>query len=286
MMTRGDELADAFGRLATRLEVDDREVLAQVVARAGWGARPITAPLLPSGVRHGVPWGLSIAMTPEATELRVWLEAQADPPSPAAYLAAGAALLAGRFDRCPALAAIATPERWWHQLGFARGRAVRFHAYACVPDHPEVAWEALARRGHEIEALRNALPARAFVTMISVDLDGPRMKLYVLVPDARVADLPLVGDDARAFARVLHDDTPIGWLVCYGFVPGDRAPSSVALHFGAAVHGDRELPTRLAAELERRRLPAYAQLGPLHFVAYTQGERPKLAIYFTPQVAR
>jgi hypothetical protein len=289
MRTRWHELAAPFERLAELLEVDDRDLLARVVARCGWGDRTITAPLLPSGVRHGVPWGLSLAMTPEASELRVWLEPQADPPSEAAYRAAGEALFPEHVDR---LRALGTPQRWWHQLGFTRGRAVTTRVYACVPDRPELAWAALAARGHDGDTLRRALPARAFATMISTDLDvRARMKLYVLVPDARVDELPLVADDARAFARILNGDAPIGWLVCYGFVPGDAAPSSVALHYGAAVHGDRELPHRLATELARRELADYARVtavhdAPIHFVAYTQGTRPKITVYWVPEVAR
>ncbi len=278
MITRGDELARAFDRIAEPLALRGREVLGRVVARTGWSARPITAPLLPSGVRHGVPWGLSLAVS-ATTELRVWLEAQADPPSEASYRAAGEALLEGFVD-LGAMRALGTPQRWWHALQFSRERPPAFHAYACIPDRPQLAWDVLARRGHTVPRL----PANAFPTILSTDLPAGRLKLYILVPDATPADVPLVAAEARAFATLLHPRaTKIGWLVCYGFIPGKAEPHSVALHYAAHVHGDAELRARLA-----RQLPAYAALGqpPLHFVAYTQGSPPKITTYFLPEVAR
>lgn len=269
VVTRWDELAAAFDRLAGAFAIDDRDELAAAVARSGWGNRSIAAPLLPSGVRHGVPWSLSVALG-ERTHVRVWLEAQADPPSPAAYLAAARAMLGGSPW-------IAEPQRLWHQLVFAPGRAPVVQTYACVPDRPELAWAALGTLGH---ALRAALPARARVTMLASD--PARVKLYVLVPEARIADLPGLDDEARAFAQLVHpSDAPIGWLVAYTLVPAPK----VALHFAAHVHGDRELPGRLAATLSVAYVQARSALGdpPLHFVAHAPG---KVNVYFVPEVAR
>jgi hypothetical protein len=275
VVTRWDELAAAFDRLAGAFAIGaaDRDELAAVVARSGWGTRPITAPLLPSGVRHGVPWSLSIAIAGTDTQVRVWLEAQADPPSAESYLAAARAMLGGSPW-------IATPQRLWHQLVFARGRAPAVQTYACVPDRPELAWAALGDGGH---ALRAALPARARVTMLAHDRE--RVKLYVLVPDARSVELrvlPGITDETLAFARLVHpSDTPIGWLLAYT----PAATLSVALHFAAHVHGDRELAARLAPALPAAYTRARTALGDpaLHFIAHAPG---KLNVYFIPEVAR
>lgn len=259
----------AFDRLAGAFEITQRDELAAIVARSGWAARPITAPLLPSGVRHGVPWSLSLAIG-EVTSVRVWLEAQADPPSADAYLAAARAMLGGSPW-------IATPQRLWHQLVFTRGRAPSVQTYACIPDRPELAWSALGRSG---EQLRAALPARARVTMLAHDRE--RVKLYVLVPEARIAELPDLDAETRAFARLVHpSDTPIGWLLAYTLAP----TPSVAVHFAAHVHGDRELVARLAANLPAAYLRARTALGDpdLHFIAHGPG---KTNIYFIPEVAR
>ncbi|MEP6863082.1 MAG: hypothetical protein ABJE66_20820 [Deltaproteobacteria bacterium] len=276
MVTRWDELAAAFDRLASAFEIGGRDELAAIVARSGWAERSITAPLLPSGVRHGVPWSLSISVG-EVTSVRVWLEAQADPPSAEAYLAAARTMFGGSPW-------IATPQRLWHQLVVTRGRPASVQTYACIPDRPELAWAALdAAEAHirsAADRVRAALPARARVTMLANDHE--RVKLYVLVPDARIAELPDLDADARAFAQLVHpSDAPIGWLVAYTLAP----TRSVALHFAAHVHGDRELPARLAAELPAAYLRARTTLGepPLHFIAHAPN---KTNIYFIPEVAR
>ena len=270
MTTRGDELASAFDRLAGAFEIGGRDELAAVVARSGWATRPVTVPLLPSGVRHGVPWSLSISATDAAVEVRVWLEAQADPPDEAAYLSAAEAMLGPS-------PLIAMPQRLWHQLRFARGRAATIETYACVPDRPELAWAAAGAAGLE---LRAALPARALVTMIAGTRE--RMKVYVLFPAARPAELPYVDRDTLAFAHVLHpSDAPIGWLVAYTLAP-DRPPVA-SLHFAAHVHGDRELPARLSGHAALVRARAALGEPRLHFVAHAPG---RLNFYFLPEVAR
>jgi hypothetical protein len=268
VVTRWDELAFAFDRLAGAFEIAGRDELAAIVARSGWAERPITAPLLPSGVRHGVPWSLSIAIG-EITSVRVWLEAQADPPSSDAYLAAARTMLGGSPW-------IATPQRLWHQVGFTRGRAPSVQTYACIPDRPELAWAALGNAGDQ---LRATLPARARVTMLAHDHE--RVKLYVLVPEARIAELPGLDTETRAFAQLVHpSDAPIGWLLAYTLAP----TPSVALHFAAHVHGDRELPGRLAANVPAYlRARAVLEDPPLHFIAHAPN---KTNIYFIPEVAR
>jgi len=304
--TRWDELAAPFDQLAGAFGVGagDRALLAKLALRGGWGARPVTAPRLPSGVRHGVPWGLSVAMTSPAAEgvadVRVFFEAQADPPSADATWAAADALLDGHADLAP-VRALGRGQRMWHAIGFARDRAPAFHAYVCVPDRPELAWGALDRGGYAGARLRDQLGARAKVTIVSVDLaSGPaaRTKLYALVPDARPDELPYLAHDAGAHAfahTMLGGDARIGWLVCYGFTPGAAEPTSIALHFGAAVHGGAGFAARLAAYARALELPAYArahaalaELGPVrhHFVSYQRvGDAPRVTVYFLPEAA-
>lgn len=272
--TRWDELATAFDRLAASFELAGHDALANVVARSGWATRPIDAPLLPSGVRHGVPWSLSISCTPEGVSVRVWLEAQAEPASEAGYLAAAVAMLGPS-------PLIATPQRLWHQLRFARGREPEVETYACVPAQPELAWQALGDRG---EVLRAALPEHARVTMLAGTRQ--RAKVYVLVPVARAAELPFVDAGARDFARLVHpSDTPIGWLVAYALTADE--PPAAALHFAARVHGDPQLAARLESLADHGPAIARARVAldhpPLHFVAYA---RDKLNVYFVPEVAR
>ena len=91
MTTRADELASAVEQLAGACgESIDRVLVYELADRCGWGARPTTAPLLPSGISHGVPWGLSLAIERGGIELRLFVEAQADPPSQHSYWDAAA----------------------------------------------------------------------------------------------------------------------------------------------------------------------------------------------------
>ena len=300
MRTRWDELAAPYDRLAAALGVgggDDRALLARLVARCGWGARATSEPLLPSGVRHGVPWGLSVAMSPGAPpELRVFLEAQCAPPSADGYWAAAGRVLDGEVDAAR-VQALGRGERLWHAVGFAAGRAPRFHAYVCVPQQPARAWAALAGAGHASERLREALGPRARVTIVSVDVaPGPtaRTKLYAILPDARADEVFGVTADGVAFARAVTDRARLGWLVAYGFTAGAADPTSVALHFGAAVHGDAGYADRLAALAHGLALDAYpravAALGSArhHFASWQQtaGGAPRLTVYWVPEVAR
>lgn len=292
MRTRWDELAEPFDRLSRALGVGDREHLRSIVDHVGWGARSVDEPLLPSGIRHGVPWGLSLSTTlaagstPAMTDLRVFLEPQSGPPSRDGYLATAEALFE-RVADTRALHSIERPQRWWYAVSYGRDRPPAHQAYACIPDTPELGWRVLASRGHG-RSLRAVLPARSRVTMLGLDLHAAgRIKLYVLVPDSAPDELPHVDAEARAFAGVLLG-TPrrIGWLVSYGFLPGSDEPTSVAVHFGAAVHADAGFVTRSSAELRRRGLPELGDRMPVHFVAYTQGSAPRITRYFLPQVRR
>jgi hypothetical protein len=274
--TRWDELAAPFDALAAELRVDaDRELLARIVQRCGWGARGVDEPRLPSGVRHGVPWGLSVARTEgEPPELRVFLEAQCAPPTADGYWTAAERVLDGVADLAR-VRALGRGQRMWHAIGFARGRPPVFHAYVCVPETPQLAWDAV-----DADELRDELGPRARVTIVSRDLHaGGRTKLYAIVPDALVGELPWVRDDdgTAEFARVmLGEPRRIGWLVAYQ--PATRV---AALHFGALMHGDPRL---------RDRLDAYAPgfpRGPLHFVSFQRAASgaPRVTVYYLPEAA-
>ena len=295
MKTRWDELAAQLRPLADAFALGDLALARDLADRAGWGQRPVDAPLLPSGLRHGVPWGVSLAMSTSTTALRVFLEAQADPPSPAAYLAAARTLIpAAAVD--PTSVIDVDAARLWHAVAFHRDAPPAFHAYACVPDRPALGWAWLARRGHDVDAVRAALPPTARVTIVSADLSAPagRDKLYVLLPATRIADLPFVDDAGRRFAHAMHPgDAPIGWLLSLAFRAGHPAPSAVALHFAAAVHGTADLPARLAAHLAAAKITQLDRafgphLPPLHFIAQTSDRLhgARVTVYLQPEVAR
>lgn len=228
--TRGDELLAAFDELAAKTGAGDRDFLTGVLARSGWANRPVSAPLLPSGVRHGVPWALSVSLRDGEVEPRVWLEAQCDPPSAGGYLAQARRMLP-TFD--------IDAQRWWHQISF--GRRTRVHAYACIPDRAP------------------AVP-RGFVTMVSRDHDGTNRKSYTLIPASRPCELV---DDPGLAAIVHPSDAPIGWLV------SDAEDGERTLHFAAHVHGDPGLADRLASTLGPR-YAAIARGQRLHFVAWSK----------------
>ncbi len=300
--TRWDELAEPYDRLVAALGVgggDARAMLEELVARCGWGARATSAPLLPSGVRHGVPWGLSVAMSPGAPpELRVFLEAQCDSACAEGYWAAADHVLDGLAERSR-VTALGRGERLWHAIAFAAGRAPRLQAYVCVPRDPALAWAALARGGHAGDRLQQALGPTARVTIVAVDVEaGPtaRTKLYAILPDARADEVPCISRGGVAFAAAVtgRDDARLGWLAAYGFTAGAAEPTSVALHFGAAAHGDAGYADRLAAYARALELEAYpravAALGsPRHHFASWQRTAtgaPRLTVYFVPEVAR
>lgn len=303
MPTRADELLASADRLAHACGVAiDRELVHALAIRCGWGARPVSAPLLPSGVSHGVPWGLSLAIEPAALELRLFVEAQHDPPSPAGYLAAAAEVTAfararGADDsRLDAMLA-ARPHRVWHAVALTP--VPRWHAYLCVPDRA-AATEALARAG--VPALPPVRPADR-ITMVSLDLTtAPRVKAYVLLPDASLAELAALHDraaaahpgDAERFATAMLGDPArrIWWLAALAST-GD-GPATCALHFGVPRHVDEPTATaRIGALLEALALPvapwarACAALGGHHFVTLQRrAGAPRVTIYFVPEVAR
>lgn len=278
MTTRADELTSAAERLAGACgEPIDRAFVHELAIRCGWGARPTTAPLLPSGVSHGVPWGLSLAIERGACELRLFVEAQADPPSQISYWNAAANVTAFAGERGASLDRLARmidqPLRLWHAVSLTTNR---WHAYLCTPDN-ETARAALARVGSELPVLR----PQDRITITSLDLtEERRVKAYVLMPDAEL-DTP----DARLFGEaMLGDDRKIWWLAAVSNL-------GTAWHFGVPRHVDQPTATlRIRALLRSLDLPTepWERIGwPHHFVSMQRRDgAPRVTVYFLPEVQR
>jgi hypothetical protein len=273
-----------------------------MATRCGWASRQTITPLLPSGVSHGVPWGLSIVVGEGAPELRVFLEAQSDPPSAATYARAArdvtefaAARAGATLERLHVIepwlvSPDGSPLRTWHGVAFAPSKAPAFRVYRCLAGAArcDAAFCALARLGFEaaLARVRDSLRAEDRVTIVSLDLlrgADARAKLYVLMPNASADELGLLYEraedarrgDALLFARAMLGgvERPIWWLVCFAFTAASRdRPTSAALHFGVPRHvpDDAIAHTRLLALFTKLGLDgaAYercrAALGPGH----------------------
>jgi hypothetical protein len=278
------EVADAeLAALAGALGLGDeapawRAQLAAVIAPCAWARRGVDQPGLPSGVSHRRPFGFSIVLGAGAPELRCFLEAQAEPATPASYWAAGEAVTAamvrggGDARRLATIAELfvptdaAAPFRVWHGGVFRRGRPMLGKVYLCpaaqgrVGARERVA-EAMRRLGcsEAFETIDRALrpePALDEITIVSLDLEAgaaARVKLYALLRDAGPArssaacqGMPV---DAALLARAFFDDAadePRWWLVCLSWRDGQPG---VALHLGLHRHaaGDADATARLEA---------------------------------------
>lgn len=282
MTTRADELLAAYDALATRLGTPprDRELVHTLATRAGWGARPTHAPLLPSGISHGVPWELS--RVAGSRELRVFVEAQADPPGPAAYWRAADAVTAlaaahgadtsrlrAWTDGLPTT--LPRPARIWHALALPADGPIRWHAYITCDGA-----NMLRRAGLAAPPLR----VDDRITIVSLDLTAdPRVKAYVLMPHATPDDLTIHAPDGPMFARaMLGDDRPAWWLVAIGL----GAAPATAFHFPARHVGAETARTRA-----RRFIPDLGDEDDLHYVSYQRhADAPRITAYFTPRVQR
>ena len=292
-MNRADELLEAFERTSGVVgSGDPTGVLRPLVEACGWGTRAIEAPLLPSGVRHGVPFGISFVLGAGAPELRVFLEPQDEPPSGASYWRASERVLAfvaerpgadlSRLARIRDLRAFA---RAWFTVAFRPDSPPAYRIYLCLDG------DAAARARTVREALERVGLAdvprgpKDIPTILSLDLHAaPRTKLYVLEPE-RLLDHP--------FARAMPGgDRPMGWLACH-FLGG--APR-IGWHYGAARHApdDDELALRLRRFLVERGIDdapyarARERLGfRHHFVSYQEiGGAPRVTVYQLPEVRR
>ena len=319
--TRGAELLASFERLTRAFGIDAGDLPGAIAAGAGWGDRSCNAPLLPCGFRPGIPWGLSVVVGARAPEVRLLVEAQADPPSPTTYGRAAeqlTMLFAQRTSSMdplrPVLAKIAPGAqpyvRVWHAAAFAS--APTFRVYLCVP----AAHRSLSatRRfllddlglGSAADVLAPALPERAAITIVSLDLAAAsRTKIYALIPDASFAELEVLcalgeesrPDDVARFARaMLGEERRIWWLVCFVFVGGKLR--RVALHLGVPRHipEDADVGPRLRALFDdlgidpAPYLRSVEALGPArarhHFVSFQRiGDDPRVTVYFLPEGA-
>jgi hypothetical protein len=140
-----------------------------------------------------------MAIERNALELRLFVEAQADPPSQASYWEAAAQVTAFAESQGADLARLdrmldgVPPLRLWHAVSLTR--EPRWHAYLCTPDN-DTARGALARVGVEMPILR----PHDRITMTSLDLtETKRVKAYVLMPDASLDELSVHSPDARRF---------------------------------------------------------------------------------------
>jgi hypothetical protein len=280
-MDRHEELAATFARVAAIAGVADQDAVPRALTGAcGWGRRDVNAPLLPSGVSHGVPYGISFVVGAGAPEVRLFVEPQGDPRAISDFIAAqpGADVTH--------LAEVREPfARVWYAVAFRPGSAPAYRAYLCLGnrDREGVVAQTFARLGVRDVVTRGP---KDFPTMIGLDLhEAPRVKLYVLRPDF-VLD--------HAFARALPGgDAPMGWLSCHFL---ERTPARVAWHYSALRHApdDEDLARRLVRFLETERIDPslYERMRrevPFrhHFVTYQRIDgAPRVTVYLLPDVHR
>jgi hypothetical protein len=281
MITRADELLVAYDALAARLGTParDRDLIRALAIAAGWGARPVHAPLLPSGISHGVPWELSCVAG--SKELRVFVEAQADPPSPLGYWRAAEAVTelaashGADVSRLRAWSAglpttLPRPARTWHAIAVPPEGPIRWHAYLTCDG-----LEVLRRADLQPPPLRTD----DRITIVSLDLaPRPRVKAYVLMPHATPADLAVHSPDGPMFADAMLGGAPAPWwLVAVGL----GADPTTALHFPA-----RHLDAATARARTRALVPDLPE-DELHYVSFQRRDgAPRVTTYFTPRVHR
>jgi hypothetical protein len=291
MPVRFDELAAVLSRAADALGMTaPLPLVRELAARCGWGERDVSQPLLPSGIRHGVPWGVSLVVGAGAPELRVLVEAQHDPPSARAYWEAGARVSAwiaaqpgADVSRLDAIADRFVPTersrfRVWHAVAFRPDAPPRFRVYLCAGNDEPRLRAALAALGlpRAIDAIPRAPDDE--LTILSLDLHaGGRVKVYLATSEAPPDDARLLLGDARR----------IVWLRCFAFA-GETM--STTLHLSLERHvGD---PTaRLRALFAALSLDgsAWERCLPLrhHFVSLARLDgRPRVTVYFLPEVRR
>jgi hypothetical protein len=291
--TRYEELEAPFARISRAVGLERGlgsrlSLLRELTSLCGWGERSVDRPLLPSGIRHGAPWGVSMVVGAGAPEVRVLVEAQHDPPSARAYWEAGARVSSwiarqpgADLSRLLPVAERFVPSersrfRIWHAVAFRPDAPPAFRLYLCASGDTERLRGALDRLGFP-RAL-DAIPPGE-ITILSLDLRaGGRVKLYLATPDAPP-------DDARL---LLGDDRRIMWLRCFAFT--GEGPPAHALHLSLERHVPDAAP-RLRSLLSALGLDAapYERCLPArhHFVSLQRpGGEPRVTIHFLPEVAR
>jgi hypothetical protein len=279
MTTRADELLVAYDALAARLGTParDRDLIRALAVRAGWGARSVHAPLLPSGISHGVPWELSCVAGSQ--ELRVFVEAQSDPPSPLGYWQAADAVTDFAASHGADVARLRAwsedlpttlprPARIWHAIALPPAGPLRWHAYITCDD--------VVRRA---DLRPPPLRSDDRITIVSLDLaPRPRVKAYVLMPHATPDDLAVHSPDGPRFADAMLGGAPAPWwLVAVGL----GADPTTALHFPA-----RHLDPETVRARTRVLVPDLPD-DELHYVSFQRRDgEPRITTYFTPRVQR
>ncbi len=256
-----------------------------------------------------------------APELRLLVEAQADPPSAAAYWQAGravsrfvGALPGAQLERLSAVEELFVPTegarfRSWHAVAFRPGVPPRARVYLCAnPDGSDDLERSEARLQRALDrlGLHDALAAidrrpGDLLTILSLDLDAAgRTKIYRLRPACRAVEaVPrAAADDANLLARCMLGDeaAQLGWLTCWSFVDrGAGAAPSTALHLSIYRHlGEREVVARVEALCAALRIDAtayrqvVATLAPRHHFVSLQRQdgAPRVTVYLLPEAAR
>ncbi|MFO0722422.1 MAG: tryptophan dimethylallyltransferase family protein [Myxococcota bacterium] len=161
--------------------------------------RPLDLPPLWSGLSDDcTPWELSIVLRPAAVDLRILLEAQAEPATPSSYWEAALALTESLDDadrsRFHSLAPLFRPTDpgafWalWNAIDFGRGarpmHKIYFNAAASGPaEAPRLVRTAMEQLGFgaAADALFSRLDPSDQLTHISLDLGAQaagRLKIY------------------------------------------------------------------------------------------------------------
>ena len=264
----------------------------------GWGDAEVPAKpsyLSSIGDDHS-PFEYSIALGPDANELRLLFEAQAREPSLSANRSAaisfnerlapyGASL--SRFDRIRDLFLPENPDgpfTLWHAVTFGSGQPdfkVYLNPGARGPAH---AWgiitEALSRLGlggavKTLKAAANRGGVLDQPNYFSLDLSraaNARVKVYLRHPDATAAELERAfshaprhrAGDVTEFCRSMIGHvgpfTSKPASSCFSFVEGSEQPLAATLHLPVAhyLDNDASIRRRVMAYLESHRLSADA----------------------------
>ncbi|ACA14682.1 conserved hypothetical protein [Methylobacterium sp. 4-46] len=257
---------------------------------ASWADEPLAAPPPWSGLGADASgFDASLVLDGTRREVRVTVEAQGRPATPARYLAAARALSEHLAERHGAdlsrlaslLPLFARPDPraagvLWHGAVLAPGRAPWFKVYLHLMAPGRARARATAEAALDRLGLAPAWPGLAArlapedePLFLSLDLvPGPeaRVKLYVrhgwAGPETLAAPHdPAFSGEVLAFVRGLAGDGPIrrGALTAFHLRPGRAEPSHVTTHLRLYPHcarSDAVLAARLTRALDRLGLPA------------------------------
>lgn len=273
----------------------------------GWGDAdvPQKPPYLSAIGDDHSPFEYSIALGPDASELRLLFEAQAGEASLCANRAAalsfnerlapyGATL--ARFERIRDLFLPENPDgpfTLWHAVTFGSGQPefkIYLNPFARGPAHAwAIVTEALTRLGlgNAVRTLKNAANRGGVLDQpnyFSLDLSRrstARVKVYLRHPDATAAELERTfshaarhraGDVTEFCHSMIGHAGPFSSkpaTSCFSFVEGSDEPLAATLHLPVAhyLDNDASIRRRVMAYLEAHRLPADTYDGALAAMA-------------------